>query len=58
MIKLGIEWIKNRFAERTTWDGIVLVGAGVVYLVIEPIGTVVAYGAIPYGAWTIWKSES
>jgi hypothetical protein len=58
MIKLGIEWIKNRFAERTTWDGIVLVGAGVVYLVIEPIGTVVAYGAIAYGAWTIWKSES
>lgn len=57
MIKLGIEWIKNRFAERT-WDGIVLVGAGVVYLVIEPIGTVVAYGAIAYGAWTIWKSRS
>lgn len=58
MLKLGIEWIKNRFAERTTWDGIVLVGAGVAYLVIEPIGTVVAYGAIVYGAWTIWKSES
>lgn len=58
MIKLGIEWIKNRFAERTAWDEIVLVGAGVVYLVIEPIGTVVAYGAIAYGAWTIWKSKS
>lgn len=58
MINLGIEWLKKRFAERTTWDGIIMVGVGVTYLVIEPIGTVVAYGAIAYGAWTVWKSET
>lgn len=58
MIDLGIEWLKKRFAERTTWDGIIMVGVGVTYLVIEPIGTVVAYGAIAYGAWTVWKSET
>jgi hypothetical protein len=58
MIDLGIEWLKKRFSERTTWDGIIMVGVGVTYLVIEPIGTVVAYGAIAYGAWTVWKSET
>ena len=57
MIELAKNWIISRFKERTTWDGAILVGVGVVYLVIEPIGTVVAYGAIAYGAWTIWKKE-
>ena len=47
----------QRIKERTTWDGVVLIAAGVVYLVFEPIATVVAYGAIGYGAWTLWKKE-
>lgn len=57
MIELAKNWIVGRFKERSTYDGIVLVGVGVAYLVIEPIGTVVAYGAIAYGAWTIWQKE-
>jgi len=57
MIEVAKNWIVNRFKERSTYDGIVLVGVGIAYLVIEPIGTVVAYGAIAYGAWTIWQKE-
>ena len=57
MIELAKIWIMQRIKERTTWDGIVLMVAGVVYLVFEPIATVVAYGAIGYGAWTLWKKE-
>lgn len=50
-------WIKKRLEERTTLDGAVLVAAGVAFLIFKPIGSLVAYGAIAYGAWTIWKSE-
>jgi hypothetical protein len=57
MIELIKTWISQRLKERTSWDGVVLIAAGVVYLVFEPIATVVAYGAIGYGAWTLWKKE-
>lgn len=57
MIEIIKSWIVDRIKERTSWDGIVLITAGVVYLVFEPIATIVAYGAIGYGAWTLWKKE-
>jgi hypothetical protein len=57
MIELAKIWIMQRIKERTTWDGLVLIGAGVVYLIFEPIATIVAYVAIGYGAWTLWKKE-
>ena len=57
MIELAKIWIKERLQERTSWDGVVLIAAGVVYLVFKPIATIVAYLAIAYGAWTIWKKE-
>ena len=57
MIEMIKSWIVDRVKERTSWDGIVLIGAGVVYLVFKPIATIVAYGAIGYGVWTLWKKE-
>jgi hypothetical protein len=50
-------WIVARLGERTSLDGAVLVGAGVAFLIFKPIASLVAYGAIAYGAWTIWKKE-
>ena len=50
-------WIIKRLGERTTLDGAVLVGAGVAFLIFKPIASLVAYAAIAYGAWTIWKKE-
>lgn len=50
-----INWITKRLTERTTLDGIVLVGTGVAMLLV-PVD-LIAYGAIAYGAWTIYKSE-
>lgn len=50
-----INWIKNRLTERTTLDGVALVATGIVMLMV-PVD-LVAYAAIAYGAWTIWKSE-
>lgn len=49
--------VKARSKERTTWDGAVLIVAGVAFLIFKPIAGLVAYAAIAYGAWTIWKTE-
>jgi hypothetical protein len=51
------KWVMNRISERTTWDGAALVALGVIVLIAKPIAGLVAYAAIAYGAWTIWKSE-
>ena len=50
-------WVAERFTERTSWDGAVLIALGVVVLIAKPIAGLLAYAAIAYGAWTIWKSE-
>ena len=54
----AVTWLKNRLQERSTWDGIILVAAGVAFLVLEPFAKIIAYGAIVYGGWTIWKNET
>ena len=50
-------WIKNRLMERTSYDGIVCIGAGLAFIILGPLAKFAAYGAIAYGAWTIWKKE-
>ena len=45
----------DRLKERTSWDGIVLIAAGVA-MILAPV-SLVAYAMIAYGAWTIWKKE-
>ena len=51
------KFIMDRLSERTSLDGAVLIGAGIAFLIFKPIASIVAYGAIAYGAWTIWKRE-
>ena len=50
-------WIKKRLDERTSLDGAVLVGVGLVILIAGPFAKLAAYAAIAYGVWTIWKTE-
>jgi len=50
-----VGWIKDRLKERTTWDGLVLIAAGLA-MIIVPVG-LIGIGCIAYGAWTIWKAE-
>jgi len=51
------QWAIQRIQERTTLDGIVLIAAGTAYLIFKPIASVVAYGAILYGLYTILRSN-
>ena len=50
-----IDWIKARLKERTSWDGSVLIGGGIV-MILAPIN-LIAYGIIAYGMWTIATKE-
>ena len=50
-------WIKERLDERTSLDGAVLIGVGLVILIAGPFAKLAAYAAIAYGIWTIWKAE-
>jgi hypothetical protein len=51
------KWITTRLKERTTLDGAILIGVGIAFLIFKPIASLVAYAAIAYGAWTLWKKE-
>ena len=57
MISTIKSWANKRFKERTSWDGAFLIAVGVIVLIAGPLAKIAAYGAITYGAWTIWKSE-
>jgi|TARA_Y100000992_G_C20823597_1_gene286019 uncharacterized membrane protein len=52
-----IKWVKDRTDERTSWDGAVLILCGVIVLIAGPFAKLAAWGAIGYGAWTLWKKE-
>jgi len=52
-----INFVKERLDERTSWDGAVLIAIGVVVLFAGPLAKLAAWGAIGYGAWTLWKKE-
>ena len=56
MSVLGRKWIKNRLQERTTLDEAALIATGIAMLLV-PVD-LIAYAAIAYGIWTIWKSEN
>lgn len=51
------KFITSRLEERTTWDGAMLIGVGLIVLIAGPFAKLAAYIAIGYGAWTIYKSE-
>ena len=57
MIDTIKEWVSERFEERTSWDGAMLIAIGVIVLIAGPFAKLAAYAAIAYGVWTIWKKE-
>ena len=50
-----MNWIKSKFKERSSFDGIVMVAGGAAIIVFSPFAKIIAYGAIAYGAYTIWR---
>lgn len=56
-INLLVAWVKARLAERSSWDGAMLITVGVLILIASPFAKIAAYSAIAYGAWTLYKKE-
>jgi len=53
-----MNWIKDILKERTTWDGVALLGLGVVVILLpNSIDNIAAGVAIAWGAWTTLKNE-
>ena len=52
-----IDWMKARLAERTSWDGVTIVAMRLMVLVAAPILKLLAWPALVYGLWTLYKEE-
>ena len=52
---MTMDWLKERFKERSSKNGLALIAVGVTALAFKPILGLVAYAAIVYGAWQYWK---
>ena len=51
------EWVLARWAERTSWDGSVIVGVSLSYLLLGGLIDWVAWLALAYGIYTFVKAE-
>jgi len=52
-----MDWLKKRWAERSSKNGVALIAIGVVALVFKPLLGIAAWVAILYGAYQYWKAE-
>jgi hypothetical protein len=52
-----MNWLKSKLAERSSMDGILMIAAGAAIIVFSPLTQMIAYAAIAWGAWTIWRKE-
>jgi hypothetical protein len=57
-LKSLISWATARISERSTWDGTVIVGLSVLFLVAAPVIKYVAWAGIVYGAVRIYHKET
>ena len=55
--KTMIDWVKARLAERTSWDGATIVGLSLLVLMAAPVVKLLAWPALVYGLWTLYKEE-
>jgi hypothetical protein len=52
------KWVTDRFNERSTWDGTVIVGLSVMFLIAAPIIKYAAWAGIAYGVIRIYNKET
>lgn len=52
-----VSWIKNRIAERTSWDAGVIIAGSLAVIFLGGIVKLAAYAGLAYGIWTLVKSE-
>ena len=50
-------WVLARWNERTTWDGGVIIGVSLSYLLLGGLVDWLAWIALAYGVYTLVKAE-
>jgi hypothetical protein len=56
-INTAINFVKDRFAERTSWDGGVIIAVSLSIILFGGLVKVAAWVALGYGIWTLVKGE-
>ena len=51
------DWVMARLAERTSWDGITIIGGSVLILMGAPIIEMLAWPALIWGVYTLIKEQ-
>ena len=57
MLNIAKDWILARWAERTSWDGAIIIGVSLCVLLAAPIIEWLAWPALVYGIFTLVKEE-
>ena len=57
MLNIAKSWVLARWAERTTWDGAVIIGLSLSWILLGDLIDWVAWIALLYGVFTLVKSE-
>lgn len=57
MLDIAKNWIMARWAERTSWDGGVIIGISLSWILLGDIVDWVAWLALLYGIFTLVKAE-
>lgn len=52
-----MDWLKKRWKERSSKNGVALIAMGIVAIVFTPLVDIAAYAAIAYGAYQVWAKE-
>ena len=58
LLTVAKSWITNRWSERSTWDGGVIIGFSVLALVASPLIKYAAWAGLVYGAWRVVQKEN
>ena len=52
-----LDYIKDRLYERTSWDGVTIIGISLLILLAAPIVKLLAWPALAYGIWTLVQPD-
>jgi len=50
------KWLKDRMNERSSIDGALMILAGASIIIFSPLAKLIAYAAIIYGVYTIYRN--
>jgi len=57
MLNTAKAWLMDRWSERTSWDGGLIVGLSLSYLLLGGLVDIVAWVALAYGIYTFIAKE-